>query len=617
MRKLLLISAVAVSILSATTPNRESVTELYIATFDRAPDSAGINYWLNDSGLSLEGIAQSFFDQPETRQMYPADSTIDELIKSVYNNLFGREPDIKGADYWKKELQSGNIRKDQFILAAMNGALGSDAKLLKNKLDVAEYFTQKGLNDIHWAKQLMETVKADSSGVDEAKKRIDSIAQEREKYHLHNNITATMFYVGEGASGANGYISNSPSAWDNHWVYNYGGIDDPSNRKDYFPADFTPAENPFYVALPYNDLGSNGKRKPGISKLIPWADEAMKEDDNSYNTICKNRWVRVSKGQKSAYVQWEDVGPFNSDDSDYVFGSAKPKSSINSHAGIDLSPAVTEYLGLNGLESVSWSFVDDENVPDGPWKKIVTTSKMRYQLKLGDSYYIQLQGNIDTSQERRLYDIDLFDTDKDMITKLHNDGRLVICYFSAGSWEDWREDASDFPKDAIGKALDGWEGENWLDIRSKGVREIMKERLDLAREKGCDAVDPDNMDGYTNDTGFDLSASDQLDYNKFIAIEARKRGLSVGLKNDLLQIKELEPYYDFAVNEQCHIYSECDYLDPFVKANKPVYNIEYASKYVKNENGARDELCKDSKNRGLTTLVMPMALDGSFVYYCE
>ena len=593
MKKLLLISAAAVSILSATTPTVDSVTELYIATFDRAPDSAGIDYWLNDSGLSLEGIAQSFFDQPETAKKYPADSTIDELIKSVYNNLFGREPDSAGAEYWKKELQSGNIRKDQFILAVMNGALGDDAKLLKNKLEVAEYFVKKGLNDIHWAKQLMETVKADGSGMDEDKKRIDSISEDRKKYPEHNNITATMFYVGEGALRDNGYISNTPSAWDNHWVYNYGGIDDPSNRKDYFPAGFTPAENPFYAALPYNDLGSNGKRKAEIYKLIPWADEATKEDDNPYNSICKNRWIRVTKGQKSAYVQWEDVGPFNEDDSNYVFGSAEPKNDINSHAGIDLSPAATEYLGLNGLESVSWSFVDEENVPDGPWKKIVTTSKMRYQLKLGDSYYIQLQGDIDTTQDRRLYDIDLFDTDENMIAKLHNDGRLVICYFSAGSWEDWREDASDFPKDAIGKALDGWEGENWLDIRSEGVREIMKKRLDLAREKGCDAVDPDNMDGYSNDTGFDLTYSDQLDYNKFIAIESRKRGLSVGLKNDLLQIKELEPYYDFAVNEQCHIYDECGYLDPFVKANKPVYNIEYAEKYVKNSNSARDDLCRE------------------------
>ncbi len=617
MKKILLISVATVSMLVATIPTVDSVTKLYIATFDRAPDSSGIEYWLNSSGLSLEGIAQSFFDQPETAQKYPSDTTEEEFINSVYLNLFDRSPQIAGLKYWKKELKSGNIRRDQFILAVMNGALGDDKNLLNNKLEVAEYFIQNGLNDASLAKELMDMIKPDGSGVEEAKEKIDEIVNGPQKYPTHYNILATIFYVGEDANKNNGYISNSPSAWDNHWVYNYGGVDDPTNRNGYLPADFTPAENPFYAALPYDDLGRDGRRKGEIYDLIPWANEATEKDKNPYSSICKNRWIQVTRGDKTVYVQWEDVGPVYSDDADYVFGDAEPKRGTNL-AGIDLSPAAANYLGFDdGIEPVSWSFVDDSDVPDGPWKQIVTVSKMRYQPEVGESYYIQLQGDIDTTQDRRMYEVDLFDTDKDTIAKLHNDGRIVICYFSAGSIEEWRDDANDFPQEAIGKELEGWDGENWLDIRNPTVKEIMKKRLDLAKEKGCDAVDPDNMDGYNNDTGFDLTAEDQLDYNKFIANEARRRGMSVGLKNDLLQVKELAPYYDFAINEQCHIYNECDYLEPFVDSNKPVFNIEYDLKYVKNENGARDNLCEDSRNRGFTTLILPKELDGSFVYYCD
>ena len=617
MRNILLISAVVASLLHATAPTYDSVTKLYIATFDRAPDSSGIDYWINSSRLSLEEIAKSFFEQPETTQKYPPNTTEEEFIRSVYLNLFDREPDSAGLEYWKRELKSGNIKRDEFILAVMNGALADDKKLLDNKLEVAEYFIQNGLNDITLAKEIMDIVTVDKSSVDKAKAKIENYVNSTQKYPIHKDITATMFYVGEGASSENGYISNSPSAWDNHWVYNYGGVDSPDSRDGYYPADFIPAENPFYVALPYNDLGRNGKRKDEIYTLIPWAKEATKIDNNIYSSICKNRWVKIVKDNKVAYAQWEDVGPFNEDDGDYVFGSSEPKNSENNSAGIDLSPAVTDYLDLNGMEKVSWSFVDEKDVPNGPWKDIVTTSKMRYQPKVGDSFYIQLQGDIDTSQPSRLYDIDLFDTSLDLIDELHNDGKLVICYFSAGSFEDWREDASLFPQEAIGKALDGWEGENWLDIRNQTVREIMKKRLDLAKAKGCDGVDPDNVDGYSNDTGFDFSKEDQLDYNKFLANEARARGLFVGLKNDLLQIEALEPYFDFAVNEQCHIYNECDYLKTFIDANKPVLNIEYDSKYVKNINGARDKLCQDAKDRKLFTIVAPLALDGSFIYYCK
>ncbi len=233
------------------------------------------------------------------------------------------------------------------------------------------------------------------------------------------------------------------------------------------------------------------------------------------------------------------------------------------------------------------------------------------------SWQWQLQGTINTTYNVDLYDIDLFDSNETLINTLHNEGKIVICYFSAGSYEEWRDDNSSFPAEILGNDLDGWAGEKWLDISNDLVKPIMSARLDLAVQKGCDGVEPDNMDAYINNSGFALSAQDQIDYNKFIANEANNRGLLVGLKNDMDQIVELEPYFDFSVNEQCHEYNECDLLQPFVDANKAVFNAEYAQKYVDNTNGARDALCADARAQGLRTLVLPLALNDSFRFSCD
>ncbi len=240
-----------------------------------------------------------------------------------------------------------------------------------------------------------------------------------------------------------------------------------------------------------------------------------------------------------------------------------------------------------------------------------------YKPKLDSSWQWQLTGAIDTSYNVDIYDIDLFDSSHSLIASLQDSGKKVICYFSAGSYEDWRVDKDDFTNSSLGNAMDGWEGERWLDIRDESLKAIMMARLDLAKEKGCDGVEPDNMDNYTNNTGFNLNANDQLIYNKFIAEEAHKRGLSVALKNDLDQIKELEPYFDFAINEQCHIYDECEMLKPFIDANKPVFNAEYAQKYVDNINNQRDTMCEESIKLGLKTLILPNDLDNSFRLSCD
>jgi hypothetical protein len=194
----------------------------------------------------------------------------------------------------------------------------------------------------------------------------------------------------------------------------------------------------------------------------------------------------------------------------------------------------------------------------------------------GTSWQWQLTDPIDTSVDVEMYDIDLVDTPQGVIDGLREDGRTVVCYFSAGSWEDWRPDKDDFPPEVLGNTLSGWPDEKWLDIRRLDVLgPIMEARLDLAVEKRCRGVEPDNVDGYTNNTGFLLTAADQLRYNRFLAGAAHARGLSVGLKNDLEQVGELLGDFDWALNEECFEYDECDLLDPFIAAGKAVFGVEY------------------------------------------
>ena len=242
------------------------------------------------------------------------------------------------------------------------------------------------------------------------------------------------------------------------------------------------------------------------------------------------------------------------------------------------------------------------------------------KLSVDTNWYIQLK--VDNThplrdiKEAKLYDIDLFDISQEKINQLKQEGKIVICYFSAGSYEDWRPDKDKFPSETIGNSLEGWEGEYWLDIRNQKVREIMIDRMKLAKQKGCDGVDPDNVNGYENNTGFSLTSEDQLDYNKFLANEAHKLGLLIGLKNDLNQVNQLVDYFDFEVNEECHQYNECELLYTFIEKGKPVFNIEYDSVYI-NDDNAFKQLCQKAKQENFRTLVMPLELDGSFVKSCD
>jgi len=251
--------------------------------------------------------------------------------------------------------------------------------------------------------------------------------------------------------------------------------------------------------------------------------------------------------------------------------------------------------------------VDEEVTPitDGSWYKPSVSTTWQWQLK----------DTVNTNYDVELYDIDLFDSSTALIAQIQSNNQKVICYFSAGSYEEWREDKDQFNANDLGSTLDGWEDERWLDIRNDNVRSIMTNRLDLAKQKGCDGVEPDNVDGYVNNSGFNLTSADQLDFNRFIANEAHKRSLSIGLKNDLDQVLELVDYYDFSVNEQCFEYSECETLTPFINQNKPVFNAEYLQSYV-NDDEAKIALCTESINLQFSTLILPLDLDDTFRLSC-
>ena len=246
----------------------------------------------------------------------------------------------------------------------------------------------------------------------------------------------------------------------------------------------------------------------------------------------------------------------------------------------------------------------------------LTNDPSRWTPAAADTWQWQLKGTIDTRPAVTVYDIDLFDAPQATIDALKAQGRRVVCYFSAGSSENWRADFARFQAADMGNALDNWPGERWLDTRSANVRAIMEARLDLARSKGCDGVEPDNMDAYDNRPGFALGTETQLDYNRFIARAAHARGLAVGLKNDVEQLATLEPEFDFAVNEQCHEYAECAGYSVFTSKGKPVFNAEYQANWA-NDATARSTLCAASRAAALRTLVLPLELDGSFRYACD
>jgi hypothetical protein len=244
---------------------------------------------------------------------------------------------------------------------------------------------------------------------------------------------------------------------------------------------------------------------------------------------------------------------------------------------------------------------------------------VKWRPEPGLRWQYQLQGKVDTAICAKpatggacvrpdVWVIDLFTNDgttlnSAAVKRIHTAEKHAVCYVSAGAWEDWRPDAAKYPAKIRGRS-NGWPGERWLDIRAIGVlKPLITARVDKCVKAGFDAVDFDNVDGFTNDTGFPLTGAHQLAFNRMLAKLVHARGLAVGLKNDLEQAAKLRANFDFAVNEQCFAYDECSRYDAWIKSGRPVVQIEYegdtahlcASANAKNRDAMRKALALKAK----------------------
>jgi len=226
--------------------------------------------------------------------------------------------------------------------------------------------------------------------------------------------------------------------------------------------------------------------------------------------------------------------------------------------------------------------------------------------EIGSTWQWQLSDlSVDMSVEADVYNIDLSETDATLVEELHAMGRKVVCYISVGSWEDWREDAELFPDEVIGRQYKGWPGEHWLDIRRLDLlAPILRSRLDECQQKGFDGVEADNVDGFLNDTGFEITYDDQLAFNRWLAEEAHARGLSIGLKNDVEQALDLLPFFDWALTESCFEQDWCQEMDVFIQSGKAVIDVEY-SNYTDN----LDEICPLAEAMQISVMWKSLDLD--------
>jgi hypothetical protein len=208
----------------------------------------------------------------------------------------------------------------------------------------------------------------------------------------------------------------------------------------------------------------------------------------------------------------------------------------------------------------------------------------------------QLQGTIDRSNAARVFDIDGDETPVATVRALKRDGRYVVCYFSAGTYESFRSDSRRLPASVRGRAVEGYGNERWLDVRRLDlIAPLLRARMRTCARKGFDAVEPDNVDGYANPTGFPLRRSDALRFTRWLARTAHRLGLAVGLKNSTGLVSALAPRFDFAVVEQCLQYDECERYRPFVRRGKPVYEVEYE--------GSTQSVCPRAGRMGINTIV--------------
>lgn len=207
-----------------------------------------------------------------------------------------------------------------------------------------------------------------------------------------------------------------------------------------------------------------------------------------------------------------------------------------------------------------------------PW---VPVAGERWQWQLSSVPTVS-QRNAMQAAGVKAYDIDGFETPASVVTDIHNRGMGAVCYLSVGSAEVYRPDYNQFPSFVKGRKVQGWNGEYWLDIRRLDILgPIMTARFQMCKDKGFNAVEPDLMDGAFNRTGFPLTAADQLNYNLWVADTVHSLGLTVVHKAVPELVPQMVDHFDWALNEECAEYDECDAYQPYRDQGKAVWHVEY------------------------------------------
>lgn len=212
----------------------------------------------------------------------------------------------------------------------------------------------------------------------------------------------------------------------------------------------------------------------------------------------------------------------------------------------------------------------------------------------------QESGDLDVQIAAELFIVNLQQTPASTIEALHAAQRKVICSFHAGIVDPTVAEAGSLSLAVAGSKVDEKQELRWLDIRNPAVQGWVEKQLEQARDKRCDGVLPNGLDGYTVNSGYPLSAQEQLTFNRWLADAAHARQLSVGLRNDSEQARSLQAKFDWALNEQCFEYGECNAYQPFIAAGKAVLGVEYqgeSSDFCPKANALKYDWLK--KNTGL------------------
>ncbi|MEE9362128.1 MAG: endo alpha-1,4 polygalactosaminidase [Cellulophaga sp.] len=209
-------------------------------------------------------------------------------------------------------------------------------------------------------------------------------------------------------------------------------------------------------------------------------------------------------------------------------------------------------------------------------------------------------------------DLDAFNTSAEFITKLHNNGKKVIAYLSVGSVENFRNDADQFPSEVVGNVYEGFEQEKWLDVRNiDAIAPILRARLDMIKAKGFDAVEPDNINGYENNTGFPLTKEDAKTYCKWLIKEAHKRGLSIGQKNAVELIPDLVDEFDWILTESAFAQGWHLQIKAYIAKNKAVFLTEYTDTLSEAE--FQSDVCPVAKANNFFAILKNKSLNDSGV----